>query len=219
MSVPPSARTALLGLRGVRLLEGLDTPALEALSGVLDWRRFNAGQQVIARNAPDRDVYLVIAGKVQVVAFSASGKQITYREMGAGDHFGELAAIARVHFPHIRVQTGGGEAVNQPGNVARPESNRGEAAPTVRGFEVVRAGASGNRLAVGNPQEFDVGEVRGARADEGRAVGGAHALMFGERREREAQTLVDGSGGGKVGHGDDEVVDSVEHRWIVAARA
>jgi CRP/FNR family cyclic AMP-dependent transcriptional regulator len=93
MSVLPSPRTALPGLRGVRLLEGLDTPALERLAGVLDWRRFHAGQQVITRNAPDRDVYLVIAGKVQVVAFSASGKQITYREMGAGDHFGELAAI------------------------------------------------------------------------------------------------------------------------------
>ena len=93
MSVLPSARTALLGLRGVRLLEGLDTAALEQLSGALDWRRFEAGQQVITRNAADRDVYLVIAGKVQVVAFSASGRQITYREMGAGEHFGELAAI------------------------------------------------------------------------------------------------------------------------------
>ncbi len=93
MSVLPSARTALVGLRGVRLLEGLDTPALEKLAGELDWRRFKAGQQVITRNAPDRDVYLVVGGKVQVVAFSASGKQITYREMGAGEHFGELAAI------------------------------------------------------------------------------------------------------------------------------
>ncbi len=93
MSALPSARTALLGLRGVRLLEGLDTAALEELAGSLDWRHCNAGQQVITRNAPDRDVYLVIAGKVQVVAFSASGKQITYREMGGGEHFGELAAI------------------------------------------------------------------------------------------------------------------------------
>lgn len=93
MSVLPSPRTALPGLRGVRLLEGLDTPTLERLAGALDWRRFQAGQQVITRNAPDRDVYLVIAGKVHVVAFSTSGKQITYREMGAGDHFGELSAI------------------------------------------------------------------------------------------------------------------------------
>lgn len=93
MSALPSARTAVLGLRGIRLLEGLDTPALETLSGMLEWRNCHAGQQVITRNAPDRDVYLVVAGKVQVVAFSASGKQITYREMGAGEHFGELAAI------------------------------------------------------------------------------------------------------------------------------
>lgn len=93
MSALPLARTALLRLRGIRLLEGLDTAALEALARALDWRHFHAGQQVITRNAADRDVYLVVSGKVQVVAFSASGKQITYREMGTGEHFGELAAI------------------------------------------------------------------------------------------------------------------------------
>ena len=93
MSALPLARTALLGLRGIRLLEGLDTAALEALARALDWRHCAAGQQVITRNAADRDVYLVVSGKVQVVAFSASGRQITYREMGAGEHFGELAAI------------------------------------------------------------------------------------------------------------------------------
>ncbi len=97
MSALPPARTALLGLRGVRLLEGLDTPALENLALGLEWRRWKAGQQVITRNATDRDVYLVIAGRVQVVAFSASGRQITYREMGAGEHFGELAAIDGRH--------------------------------------------------------------------------------------------------------------------------
>ena len=89
----PSSRTALVGLRGVRLLAGLDNAALEGLAAHLDWRRFAVGQQVIARNAPDRSVYLVIAGKVRVAAFSLGGKQVTYRETGAGEHFGELAAI------------------------------------------------------------------------------------------------------------------------------
>jgi CRP-like cAMP-binding protein len=82
-----------VGLRGIRLLECLDTPALEELAGALEWRHCVAGQQVITRNASDRDVYLVVGGRVQVVAFAASGKQITYREMGAGEHFGELSAI------------------------------------------------------------------------------------------------------------------------------
>jgi CRP/FNR family transcriptional regulator, cyclic AMP receptor protein len=93
MPTLPPIQSAVLGLRGIRLLEGLDTIALEGLAAELEWRHCHAGQQVITRNATDRDVYLVVSGKVQVVAFSASGRQITYREMGAGDHFGELAAI------------------------------------------------------------------------------------------------------------------------------
>lgn len=89
----PSSRTALVGLRGVGLLAGLDNAALEELTAHLDWRRFVAGQQVITRNAADRSVYLVVAGKVRVAAFSLGGKQVTYRETGAGEHFGELAAL------------------------------------------------------------------------------------------------------------------------------
>lgn len=89
----PSTPSAVHGLRSIRLLEGLDAAALTSLAAELEWRHFQAGQQVITRNAADQDVYLVVSGKVQVVAFSASGRQITYREMGAGDHFGELSAI------------------------------------------------------------------------------------------------------------------------------
>jgi CRP-like cAMP-binding protein len=93
MPALPSSRAALLGLRSIRLLEGLETAELEALSEELEWRQCSAGQQVITRNALDRDVYLVITGKVHVVAFAASGRQVTYREISAGDHFGELSAI------------------------------------------------------------------------------------------------------------------------------
>lgn len=89
----PATPKALLGLRSNGLLAGLDTTALEDLAGKLEWRRYLAGQQVISRNAADRGVYLVIAGRVRVAAFSLSGRQVTYREIGAGDHFGELAAI------------------------------------------------------------------------------------------------------------------------------
>ena len=88
-----STRTALVGLRGVRLLAGLDTPSLEDLAKHLDLRRYRSGQQVITRNAADRSVYLVVAGTVRVAAFSSGGRQVTYREIGAGGHFGELAAI------------------------------------------------------------------------------------------------------------------------------
>lgn len=93
MSALPENRTALVGLQRIALLAGLAPDAIEALAAQLAWRHVAAGGHVISRDAADRDVYLVVSGRVQVGAFSAGGKQVTYREIEAGDLFGELAAI------------------------------------------------------------------------------------------------------------------------------
>ena len=66
---------------------------LEELAQQCRWRRFPAAQRVISREAQDHDVYLIVAGKVRITAFSAAGRQVTYRDIGAGDWFGDLAAI------------------------------------------------------------------------------------------------------------------------------
>lgn len=87
--VEPSA----LGLKRVRLLEGLPAAALEQLARQCRWSRFAAGQRVISRDAPDQDVYLIVAGRVRVTSFSAAGRQVTYRDIPAGDWFGDFAAI------------------------------------------------------------------------------------------------------------------------------
>lgn len=84
---------ALVGLQRIELLAGLAPAAIEALATQLAWRHVAAGGHVISRDAADRDVYLVVSGRVQVGAFSAGGKQVTYCEIDAGDLFGELAAI------------------------------------------------------------------------------------------------------------------------------
>lgn len=88
-SVKPSA----LGLRSVSLLRGVDPAALESLAQQCRWRRFTNGQRVVSREAQDRDVYLIIAGRVRATAFSTAGRQVTFRDIRAGDWFGELAAI------------------------------------------------------------------------------------------------------------------------------
>jgi CRP-like cAMP-binding protein len=82
-----------LGLRSVKLLEGLSAKQLEALARECAWRRYAAEQRIISRDAPDRDVYLLIAGRVRVTTYSASGKQVTFRDEGAGEVFGDVAAI------------------------------------------------------------------------------------------------------------------------------
>jgi CRP-like cAMP-binding protein len=88
-----SAKPSALGLRSVSLLAGVERSALEELAQQCRWRRFTAGQRVVSREAQDRDVYLIIAGRVRATAFSSSGRQVTYRDIRAGDWFGELAAI------------------------------------------------------------------------------------------------------------------------------
>ena len=88
-TIEPSA----LGLRNVKLLEGVPLPALEELARQCRWRRVRAGQRVISREASDNDVYLIVSGQVRITAFSAAGRQVTYGDMRAGQWFGDFAAI------------------------------------------------------------------------------------------------------------------------------
>lgn len=88
-----AATPSVLGLRTIPLFEGLSLDALEALARRCRWRRFPAGQRIISREAPDTDVYFVISGQVRVTAFSASGRQVTYGDMHAGQWFGDFAAL------------------------------------------------------------------------------------------------------------------------------
>lgn len=87
------AEPSILGLKRIRLLEGLPAASLESLARRCRWRRFGSGERVISRQAADRDVYLIISGRVRVTSFSATGRQVTYRDIPAGDWFGDFAAI------------------------------------------------------------------------------------------------------------------------------
>lgn len=51
------------------------------------------GQIIIAEGTLTTDVYLIRSGKVQVSLFSEQGRETILRELGAGQIFGELAAI------------------------------------------------------------------------------------------------------------------------------
>jgi CRP/FNR family cyclic AMP-dependent transcriptional regulator len=84
---------SVLGLKRVRLLEGVPLSDLEQLAKQCHWARYAPGQNVIARAARDKDVYLIVSGRVRVTLFSTAGRQVTYRDIPAGDWFGDFAAI------------------------------------------------------------------------------------------------------------------------------
>jgi CRP-like cAMP-binding protein len=93
--MPPegNSQPSALGLRGIALLAGLSTASLEALARECAWRNFAAGQRIISRDAKDRDVYVVVSGRARVTTYSAAGRQVTFRDLGAGEFFGDIAAI------------------------------------------------------------------------------------------------------------------------------
>lgn len=71
----------------------LPPAVLAVLDRAVVWRRFRAGEEIIDRQSESRDVFFVVSGKVRVVLYSVSGREITLDDIGPGGHFGELAAL------------------------------------------------------------------------------------------------------------------------------
>lgn len=86
-------QASIHGLRGIHLLEGVGAQRLEALARECAWRRYEPGQQIISRNGPERDVYLIVAGRVRITFYSAAGRQVTFRDEEAGTIVGDVAAM------------------------------------------------------------------------------------------------------------------------------
>lgn len=93
LPIPPVV--ALDELRVIKLFANAENTLLETFVRRCAWRRFDAEQCIVSRQAADRDVYFVMRGVVRVVAFSAAGKQLTYRDLQRGEWFGDLSAIDR----------------------------------------------------------------------------------------------------------------------------
>ncbi|WP_427913145.1 Crp/Fnr family transcriptional regulator [Ramlibacter sp. MMS24-I3-19] len=91
--MPKPTQPSSLGLRSVLLLRGLSPQRLDDISRQCAWRRFEAGQTLIAREQGDRDLHMIVAGAVRVTSYSPGGRETSFRELQAGTSFGEMAAI------------------------------------------------------------------------------------------------------------------------------
>ncbi len=80
-------------LSGIELFKTLPRRDLEALAKRCQWRRYGAGQEIVGHQDDTKDVYFIVTGEVRVTVFSLSGKEVAFRDMRAGQSFGELAAI------------------------------------------------------------------------------------------------------------------------------
>lgn len=80
-------------LANIELLEGLPATDLEALAKRCRWRSLGADEQVLAHLDGGTDVLFLTEGRLRVSLYSSSGKEVSFEDLHAGQHFGEMAAI------------------------------------------------------------------------------------------------------------------------------
>lgn len=79
----------------IRILRQLPFEARQEIAECTRGFWYGAGHQIVTHNDPTHEVCLIIAGLVRIAYISPAGKEVSFRELSAGDSFGEVAAIDR----------------------------------------------------------------------------------------------------------------------------
>lgn len=80
-------------LERIGIFRDLDSREIERLTQRVNWRNYKTGQQIIGHQDASTDVYFMVSGTVRVTLFSSAGKEVAFRDIHAGECFGEFAAI------------------------------------------------------------------------------------------------------------------------------
>src|SRR5262245_42553863 len=80
-------------LAGVEIFRYLPPDALRVLSARCRWHRYHAHQIIVHCQDKDQDVFFLVSGRARVIYHSASGDEISFHDLLAGDMFGDFAAI------------------------------------------------------------------------------------------------------------------------------
>ena len=80
-------------LAQVPLFAGIDPAVLSALEAQTKLKRYQKRTVIIEKGEESSILYLLESGRAKVYVADDSGKEILLRELGPGDHFGELALL------------------------------------------------------------------------------------------------------------------------------
>jgi CRP-like cAMP-binding protein len=73
------------------LFAALPINAIEDLTARVVIRKVNAGSAVVAQDEPGDAMFLIMVGRIKVVIFGESGREVTLSLLRAGDSFGEMS--------------------------------------------------------------------------------------------------------------------------------
>lgn len=80
-------------LAAVDLFRGFDAMLLTEIERHTRTRHYRAGQTVVGYQDDSHEVFFIQSGKLKVTIYSEAGREVAFRELFAGQCFGELSAI------------------------------------------------------------------------------------------------------------------------------
>lgn len=80
-------------LEGIAIFAGLKDAVVEKIRRECSWRRYEPGELIVDYLDPSNDVFFLTAGEARVTIYSYVGRLVSFGELGAGEVFGEYAAI------------------------------------------------------------------------------------------------------------------------------
>jgi CRP-like cAMP-binding protein len=80
-------------LLGVDIFRSLEKGARASIARHCHTYRYPPRHDIVCNRDLSDDVYFVISGKVRATICSRSGREVAFRDMGAGEMFGDLSAI------------------------------------------------------------------------------------------------------------------------------
>lgn len=81
------------GLERIELFSGLPLEAVRELEGLAKWHDFAPEEPVFDKNSETLEVYFVVSGVIRILAYVEGEREVALADVGAGNYFGELAAI------------------------------------------------------------------------------------------------------------------------------
>ena len=80
-------------LGSISLFKGLNLDECATKGKRCIGKRFSAHEETISYNDATNEIFFIIRGKVGATIFTAGGKKVTFRDISAGEIFGEWSTI------------------------------------------------------------------------------------------------------------------------------
>jgi CRP/FNR family cyclic AMP-dependent transcriptional regulator len=80
-------------LRWVDGFRDLSPSEISQVSALCHWRWYAPDESIVSQEDATNDVFFIVQGRIRITHYSAAGKEVSFRDMGVGQIFGELAVI------------------------------------------------------------------------------------------------------------------------------